>query len=43
MNNSKSQIDQQIFKGKTNGVFKGYKLLGNIEWDSVFIKNDFQI
>lgn len=22
---------------------KGYKLLGNIEWDSVFIKNDFQI
>ena len=22
---------------------KGYKLLGNIQWDSVFIKNDFQI
>jgi FkbM family methyltransferase len=22
---------------------KGYRLLGNIQWDSVFVKNDFQI
>ena len=70
MNNSKSQIgqdlilDQQIFKGKSNGVFvevgalDGFGasntwffemernwsgLLIEPKWDSVFIKNDFQI